>query len=132
MAVPPRTHTPNRVVVARVERRRGRQARALALLADQVDELVATSNMQGASLVALELMAVLDDLGHDADAAELVGYLDAADLLDAPGFATLARHPRDESSTGAVAARRTAGALLDDEGALRRMREMPEEITLEP
>jgi predicted ATPase/DNA-binding SARP family transcriptional activator len=121
--VPPRTHSPNRTIEARIAWRRGQRAHAVALLRAQVDELLATGNMQAASLVAVELVTMLTTVGHTADAARMLGYLQATHLLDAPGFAAFVAGPvavltGDTSLEDDVA----AGRGLDDRGALSEMR----------
>lgn len=123
VAVPPRTHSPNRPVEARIAWRRGHTAQAVALLRDHVDEVTATDNLQAASLVALELLTMLTARGRREDAARMLGYLEATRLLDAPGFAALAAEPA-ATVTGdpALGDALAAGRRLDDRAALAAMR----------
>lgn len=125
VSVPPRTHTPNGPIQARIARRRGQHTRAVALLADHVDELAATGNLQGASLVALELVTMLEELDHKPEAARMLGYVQATGLLDAPGFAALvADAVAALSDDPAFADEHAAGQRLDGRTALRVMREL--------
>jgi hypothetical protein len=123
VAVPPRTHSPNRPIEARIAWRRGKRTRAVALLRAHVDELLATGNMQSASLVALELVAILTADGRAAEAARMFGYLQATHLLDAPGFAGLVADPA-AALTGdpTLDVDLAAGRELDDHTALTEMR----------
>jgi predicted ATPase/DNA-binding SARP family transcriptional activator len=123
VTVPPHTHSPNRTIEARIAWRRGRRRHAVALLRSQVDELLATGNMQAASLVAVELVTMLPAVGRTADAARMLGYLGATGLLDAPGFATLVAAPAATiAGDPALEERVAAGWALDDRGALAEMR----------
>jgi predicted ATPase/DNA-binding SARP family transcriptional activator len=125
VAVPPRTHSPNRAIQARIAWRRGQRSRAVALLRVHVDELLATGNMQGASLVAFELVTVLTGLGRLSDAARMLGYLQTTHLLDAPGFAALVTDPV-AALTGdpTLDADIAEGRALDDRTALRLTRSL--------
>ncbi len=123
VTVPPRTHSPNRTVEARVAWRRGQRARAVGLLRTHVDELLTTGNMQAASLVALELVTMLTTLRRLADAARMLGYLQATRLLDAPGFAALVADPIAElTADPALGGDLAGGRALDDRAALAEMR----------
>jgi hypothetical protein len=123
IAVPPRTHSPNRPIQARIAWRRGERTRAIALLRAHVDELLTTGNMQSASLVALELVAILTAVGRAAEAARMLGYLQATHLLDAPGFAALVADPAAAlTSDPTLDADLTAGRDLEDHAALTEMR----------
>jgi predicted ATPase/DNA-binding SARP family transcriptional activator len=123
VAIPPRTHTPNRPIQARIAWRRGQHTRAVALLRAHVDELLATGNMQGASMVGLELLPMLTARGRRADAARMLGYLQAVHLLDAPGFAALVADPSaDLTADPALVADLATGGALDDRAALADMR----------
>lgn len=123
VAVPPRTHSPNRPIKARIAWRHGERTRAVALLRAHVDELLATGNMQSASLVALELVTILTADGRAAEAARMLGYLQATHLLDAPGFAALVADPA-AALTGdpMLDPDLAAGRDLDDHAALTEMR----------
>jgi predicted ATPase/DNA-binding SARP family transcriptional activator len=121
IAVPERTHSPNRPIEARIAFRHGDRPRALRILRSHIDELLDTDNMQGASITAVEFINIMAALDRVADAARMLAYLGTTGLLDAPPFRTLIEH----------AARKVAadgdrplveGPISDDRRALEHMR----------
>ena len=110
ITVPPRTHSPNRPIEARVAFRRGDRARARRILLAHVDELLATGNLQGGQIAAIEVVNLATAEGRRADAARLLGYLETTGLLGA-GFGVLV-------NTGAPDPK----GALDDRTALEVMR----------
>jgi hypothetical protein len=115
--VPPRTHSPNRTVEARVAFRRGDRSRAFRILRAHVEELLDSDNMQGACVASVEFVAMLAHAGRLAEAEPVLSYLSGSGLLDAPVWRAqiAAVLPSPVPSGGAAAA-------LDDRGALEYMR----------
>jgi predicted ATPase/DNA-binding SARP family transcriptional activator len=118
--LPERTHSPNGPIEARATFRRGERQRAYRTLRAHVDELLATANMQGASIACLELVNMLAALDRPRDAARLRGYLEASGLLGAPGFRALL------SETASRVAPDDHG--LDDRAALAEMRRLLDDL----
>ena len=115
VGVPPRTHSPNRTVEARVAFRRGDRPRAFRALRAHVEELLDSDNMQGACVASVEFVAMLARSGRLPEAEPVVGYLRKGGMLDMPVWrAQLASVPRLPAPTGM--------AELDDRGALEYMR----------
>ncbi|MGN9908655.1 BTAD domain-containing putative transcriptional regulator [Phytohabitans sp. LJ34] len=112
--VPPRTHSPNRTVEARVAFRRGDRPRAFRALRAHVEELLDSDNMQGACVASVEFVSMLARSGRPAEAEPVLAYLRGSGLLDTPVWrAQLDPVPGLPDPGGA--------AELDDRGALEYM-----------
>ena len=122
VAVPARTHSPNRPIEAGAAFRRGDTERAFGILAAHIDELLATDNMHGVDITVVEVVPMLARVGRMATAAGLLGYLDTTNLLDAPAFrdlvageaATVQRRPRPCRSARPGARPRRPGCPTPD------------------
>lgn len=125
VAVPPGTHAPNRPVEAAAAFRHGDARRAFAILLAHADELLATDNMHGVDITVVEVVPMLARVGRPAEAARLLGFLEATNLLDAPAFAELVAAERASADADpALGAARDAGRALDARGALSEMRDV--------
>lgn len=121
--VPARTHSPNRPIAARFAWRRGSRRRALAMLLAHVDELLATGNMQSASIAALELLPMLTAMERLPEAARVLGYLQRTQLLEVPGFAALVASDIDTlASRPELVGDVATGRALEDRAALADLR----------
>ena len=112
--VPPRTHSPNRTVEARVAFRRGDRPRAFRALRAHVEELLDSDNMQGACVASVEFVSMLAGSGRSAEAEPVLGYLRRSGMLDQPVW---------RAQLDPVAGLPVSGdvAELDDRGALEYM-----------
>jgi predicted ATPase/DNA-binding SARP family transcriptional activator len=112
--VPPRTHSPNRTVEARVAFRRGDRPRAFRVLRAHVEDLLDSDNMQGACVASVEFVSMLARSGRLAEAEPVLAYLKGSGLLDAPVW---------RAQLAPVLPLPTCGgaAELDDRGALEYM-----------
>ncbi|MEQ8834139.1 MAG: BTAD domain-containing putative transcriptional regulator [Miltoncostaeaceae bacterium] len=121
--VPPGTHSPSRAVEAASAFRRGDARRAFSILLTHVEELLAGENMHGADITVVEFVPMLASAGRPVDAARLLGFLEATNLLDAPAFAELvaAERAAADADPGLDAARR-GGRSLDARRALSETR----------
>jgi hypothetical protein len=109
--VPPRTHSPNRTVEARVAFRRGDRPRAFRILRGHVEDLLDSDNMQGACVASVEFVSMLSGSGRRAEAAPILAYLNESGLLD------VAVWRAQVAGLGEVPAK-AGQATLDDRGAL--------------
>jgi predicted ATPase/DNA-binding SARP family transcriptional activator len=132
--VPARTHSPNKPIEARVAFRHGDRKRAFRILRFHIDELLATDNMQGASIAAVEFINMMAALDRVSDTARMLGYLETTGLLDAPPFRALVEGPARKvaASTARVSNREhNDGRDLDDRQALEDMRRALEWLNTE-
>jgi predicted ATPase/DNA-binding SARP family transcriptional activator len=117
--VPVRTNSPNETLAARTAFRRGHHPRAFQILRSYVDELLAVSNMSGASLVCLEFINMMTTIDRLPEAARILGHLDTTGLLDVegPGFKMLVHDAADKvaSNPESTAARKEAAERTHDE-----------------
>lgn len=99
--VPPGTHTPNKPLEARAAFKRGNQVRAYRILGDHIDELLASGNMQAASMDCIEFINMMTQVGLVPEARRIMGYLEGTGLLETPAWRGLV-----EDSAGIIAASR--------------------------
>ncbi|MDQ7908153.1 BTAD domain-containing putative transcriptional regulator [Phytohabitans sp. ZYX-F-186] len=122
--VPPRTHSPNRTVEARVAFRRGDRPRAYRVLRTHVEDLLDSDNMQGACVASVEFVAMLARSGRLAEAEPVLAYLRGSGLLDSPVWRAQvepvlpAPSPLAPLAEGAAALAEEAAALAEEAAAL--------------
>jgi predicted ATPase/DNA-binding SARP family transcriptional activator len=120
--VPDRTNSMKNPLEARAAFRLGDRPRALRILRSYVDELLDTDNMYVAPIACIEFVNMMAAMDRPADGAHILGYLEAAGVLDAPSFANLVAGAASRIGSGvgqAPDAERAAGRDLDDRRALR-------------
>ena len=137
VALPPSTNTPNDMLLARAEFRRGEHEVAFRVLREHTDEQLRARNRSSAGLIALELVNMAVGVGRLDMAARLLGYLDQSGMLDVEGrgFHLLVRDAGKlvDADPAALAERRTvAGRSLDDDWALRTARDLLDELLAGP
>ncbi len=124
--VPPGTNSPNEVLSARADFRRGDHRRAYQQLIDYIDELIEDDNMAGAAMVGIDFVNMMVAVGRLDLAGVIVGHFDSTGLMgvEGPGFKMLIQDAVHEIAGDTEAMRgreRTADEGMDDLGALRFM-----------
>ncbi|MEL6892524.1 MAG: AfsR/SARP family transcriptional regulator, partial [Actinomycetota bacterium] len=107
-ALPPRTNSPAPALAARRASRAGDLGRAAAILRDHVDDLIDANAINGAIVVAVELVGMLTDHSRLADAAVILAALDGYDVDQITGMGSLLADARAR-----VAADPTAARIID-------------------
>ncbi len=113
-ALPPRTNSPAPALAARRAARTGDVHGAAAQLREHVDDLAAGENLNGAIVVAVELVNILADLGRLSDAAHLLIALDDHDIDQITGMGALLADGRSRVDADPTAATIFAAAHRDD------------------
>ena len=127
--LPRRTRSPNRPIEARALFRRGDRAAAFRLLRAHVVELLEEDGMHGADITAVEFVDMMARSDRLPEAARMLGYLEATNLLDTPAFRALVADAASAvAASGGAEDEQAAGRALDDRGALAFMRDALEGV----
>jgi predicted ATPase/DNA-binding SARP family transcriptional activator len=128
VAVPPRTHTPNGAIEARVAFRSGDRRRAFHLLRSHLDELLETDNMQGVCIAGVEFVNMMLALDRLVDVARMLDYLETTQLLDSPSFRGLVADASTATGHRPGAPAASEGGEIDDRGAAVDMRHVLDDL----
>lgn len=129
VTIPDRTLSANKPIEARAAFRRGQQSRAFQILLAYIAELFETDNMIATCVVCIEFIRMMAAMDRLAEAAHMLGYLEASNE-----FGTLASKTLVADAAMKVAGRtpedprQAAGHHLDDREALVYMRGILEEL----
>ena len=129
--LPTGTLSANKTNEARSAFRRGERLRAFQLLRSHVDELIETDNVIAASVVCIEFINMMAAVDRIAEAAHMLGYLEAAN-----DFGALAARTLVTEATNKIAATVRHGSdatpasvrHIDDRAALKYMRDVLVEL----
>jgi len=125
--LPTGTLSANKTTEARSAFRRGERLRAFQLLRSHIDELIDTDNVIAASVVCIEFINMMAEIDRIAEAAHMLGYLEAAN-----DFGALAARTLVTEATNKIAATVRHGSdatpasvrHIDDRAALTYMRDV--------
>ena len=134
--VPPSTNTPNDMLLARAQFRRGEHREAFRVLRDHAAEQLRARNRSSAGLIALEFLNMAAAVDRLDMAAQVLAYLDQSGMLDVEGrgFRLLVQESAEtvEADPTAAAVRQALAAQsLDDDWVLRTVRDLLEELLTE-
>jgi hypothetical protein len=129
--LPTGTLSANKTTEARSAFRRGERLRAFQLLRSHIDELIDTDNVIAASVVCIEFINMMAAIDRIAEAAHMLGYLEAAN-----DFGALAARTLLTEATNKIAATVRHGSdatpasvrHIDDRTALIYMRDVLVEL----
>ncbi|MFI6601466.1 AfsR/SARP family transcriptional regulator [Nonomuraea sp. NPDC050536] len=123
--VPPGTLSANKATEARSLFRRGDRLRAFQLLRSHIDELIETDNVIAASVVCIEFINMTAAIDRIAEAAHMLGYLEAVN-----DFGALAARTLVAEAAVKIAASAPHGSVrhIDDRAALTYMRDVLAEL----
>ncbi|WP_214320647.1 AfsR/SARP family transcriptional regulator [Nonomuraea sediminis] len=126
--IPLGTLSANKATEARSVFRRGDRPRAFRLLRSHIDELIETDNVIAASVVCIEFINMMAAIDRLAEAARMLGYLEAVNDFGALAVRTLV----SEAAAKVAASGRQGsepGHHIDDRAALGYMRDVLVELT---
>lgn len=124
--VPAGSLSAGKTTEARSAFRRGDRPRAFRLLRSHIDELIDTDNVVAASVVCVEFVNMMAAIDRIAEAARMLGYLEAAGDFGALAARTLVTEATDTIAAGARHGSDPASASvrIDDRAALIYMRDV--------
>ncbi|TMR94767.1 BTAD domain-containing putative transcriptional regulator [Nonomuraea basaltis] len=125
--VPAGALSANKTTEARSAFRRGDRPRAFQLLRSHIDELIDTDNVIAASVVCIEFINMMAAIDRIAEAARMLGYLEAANDFGALAARTLVTEAADKIAASVRHSSDPTPASvrhIDDRAALVYMRDV--------
>jgi len=125
--VPDGTLSANKLIQARVVFRRGDRSRALRIIRSYIDDLVEADDVVAGSVVCVEFITMMATLGRLAEAAVMLGYLEASNEFGAFASKTLVAQAAGVIAAGTgptLEPLKDSGRRLDDRRALEHMRDI--------
>lgn len=126
--IPPGTLSANKATEARSVFRRGDRPRALRLLRSYIDELIETDNVIAASVVCIEFINMMAAIDRIAEAAHMLGYLEAVNDFGALAVRTLVSEAAAKVAASGWQSSEP-GHRIDDRAALGHMRDVLVELS---